>query len=184
MKIFGEEKLTFHRESQSGHSHSAYFLGKNIAVCFRMLVSSLHFTAFYLLLAAPMIPFRSQLGLGILYSYCKLACFQSASFFVFNIQYRYLWPWIRRISRHAARRWTNVVYATRSHRFSPKWMRSPAIDCARVASRMVLVLLASSKLCSFYSSSQDELTYRCCQTWFSEAFYQENTAPVAYLYNV
>lgn len=161
MKIFGEEKLTFHRESQSGHSHSAYFLGKNIAVCFRMLVSSLHFTAFYLLLAAPMIPFRSQLGLGILYSYCKLTCFQSAFiFFIVNIQYRYLRPWVRCISRHAARRRTNVVYATRSHRFSPEWLRSSAIDCARVAYGMVLVLLASSKLCLFYSNNQDELTYR------------------------
>lgn len=71
VKIFGEEKLTFWRESQSGHSRSAYFLGKNLAVCIRMLVSSLHFTAFYLILAAPMIPFHTQLGLSFLYFYCK-----------------------------------------------------------------------------------------------------------------
>ncbi|KAL2815872.1 hypothetical protein BDW59DRAFT_166606 [Aspergillus cavernicola] len=70
VKVFEEEKLTFHRESQSGHSRSAYFLGKNLAICFRMLLSSLHFTAFYLVLATPMIPFRVQLGLGILYYYC------------------------------------------------------------------------------------------------------------------
>jgi ABC-type multidrug transport system ATPase subunit len=72
VKIFGEEKLTFWRESQSGHSQSAYFLGKNLAVCFRMVVSSLHFTTFYLVLAAPMIPFHTQLGLSFLYFYCTL----------------------------------------------------------------------------------------------------------------
>lgn len=69
--------MTFYRESQCGHSRSAYFLGKNLAVCFRMMVSSLHFTAFYLVLAAPMIPFNSQLVLGFLYSYCKLVCSKS-----------------------------------------------------------------------------------------------------------
>jgi len=147
VKIFGEEKLTFYRESQCGHSRSAYFLGKNLAVCFRMLVSSLHFTAFYLILAAPMIPFHLQLGLGFLYFYCKLACFKSGFFPVsVNIYYRYLRPWIRRISRHAARRWTNVVYAIESHSFSPEWLCSPAIHCAGVASGMVLVFVASSKL--------------------------------------
>ncbi|KAL3485492.1 P-loop containing nucleoside triphosphate hydrolase protein [Aspergillus germanicus] len=70
VKVFGEEKETFHRESQSGHSRSAYFLGKNLAVCFRILISSLHFTAFYLLLAAPMISLRLQLALVFLHYYC------------------------------------------------------------------------------------------------------------------
>ncbi|KAJ5768880.1 hypothetical protein N7520_003439 [Penicillium odoratum] len=67
---FGEEKSIFYRESQSGHSRSAYFLGKNLAVCFRMVVASLHFTAFYLISAAPIIPFNKQLGLTFLYFYC------------------------------------------------------------------------------------------------------------------
>jgi hypothetical protein len=71
VKVFGEEKATFHRESQSGHSCSAYFLGKNIAVCFRVLLSSLHFTAFYVLLAAPMISLHLQLALVFLHYYCK-----------------------------------------------------------------------------------------------------------------
>ncbi|GLI80379.1 hypothetical protein PoHVEF18_008733 [Penicillium ochrochloron] len=71
VKVFGEEKATFHRESQSGHSCSAYFLGKNIAVCFRVLLSSLHFTAFYVLLAAPMISLHLQLAPVFLHYYCK-----------------------------------------------------------------------------------------------------------------
>jgi ABC-type multidrug transport system ATPase subunit len=71
VKVFGEEKAIFHRESQSGHSRSAYFLGTNLAVCFRILLSSLHFTAFYLLLAAPMISLRLQLALVFLHYYCK-----------------------------------------------------------------------------------------------------------------
>ncbi|CEL11657.1 hypothetical protein ASPCAL14757 [Aspergillus calidoustus] len=35
-----------------------------------MLLASLHFTAFYLLLAAPMISFAMQLALSFLYFYC------------------------------------------------------------------------------------------------------------------
>ncbi|KAL4899814.1 hypothetical protein BDW74DRAFT_171221 [Aspergillus multicolor] len=70
VKVFGEEKATFHREWQSGHSRSAYFLGNNLAVCFRILLSSLHFTAFYLLLAAPMISLHLQLALVFLHYYC------------------------------------------------------------------------------------------------------------------
>ncbi|OOQ84441.1 putative ABC transporter [Penicillium brasilianum] len=70
VKVFGEGKATFHRESQSGHSRSAYFLGNNLSVCFRILLSSLHFTAFYLLLAVPMISLRLQLALVFLHYYC------------------------------------------------------------------------------------------------------------------
>lgn len=35
-------------------------------------------------------------------------------------------------------------------------------------------------------SSRTQAKFHChsCQTWFSEAFYQENTAPVAYLYDI
>ncbi|KAJ5793071.1 uncharacterized protein N7503_009049 [Penicillium pulvis] len=146
VKIFGEEKLTFHRESQSGHSHSAYFLGKNIAVCFRMLVSSLHFTAFYLVLAAPMIPFRSQLGLGILYSYC-----------IYGLGF--------------------VVSAVMRREDGP-------MLCMLLGLIVSALSGCAPRLSTVREWHMEWFWYCWPATWFSEAFYQENTAPVAYLYNV
>lgn len=71
VKVFGEDRATFYRESQSGHSRSAYFIGKNSAVCFRIILSAMHFTAFYVLLGDPMISLHLQLTLVFLHYYCK-----------------------------------------------------------------------------------------------------------------
>lgn len=89
VRTFGEESkylvlilqiqqlLTFHpepmfyRESASGHSKSAYLLGKILCTIPRILLSSMHFTAFYMVLTTPVISFNVLLGLNFLYFYCE-----------------------------------------------------------------------------------------------------------------
>ncbi|KAJ5633383.1 ABC transporter [Penicillium lividum] len=65
-------ELVFSRESSSGHSESAYFLGKILSTLIRMFLSALHFTAFYLILTTPIASFSTQLILNLLYFYCML----------------------------------------------------------------------------------------------------------------
>ncbi|KAJ6087613.1 hypothetical protein N7467_006527 [Penicillium canescens] len=146
VKIFGEEKLTFYRESQSGHSRSAYFLGKNLAVCFRMLVSSLHFTAFYLVLAAPLIQFHSLFGLCFLYFYC-----------IYGLGF--------------------VVSAVARREDGP-------LLCMLLSLIISAMSGCAPRLSTVRKWHLAWFWYSWPATWFSEAFYQENTAPVAYLYNM
>jgi hypothetical protein len=53
VKVFGEEKPVYWRETASGHSRSAYFIGKSISVLYRIIFASGHFTAMFYLLALP-----------------------------------------------------------------------------------------------------------------------------------
>lgn len=69
-RVFGEEKLIYWREAASGHSRSAYYLGKIVSIVPRILLSCLHFTAFYLLLATPRITFAHSFAVNLLYTYC------------------------------------------------------------------------------------------------------------------
>ncbi|KAI9337955.1 hypothetical protein BDR26DRAFT_863348 [Obelidium mucronatum] len=55
VKVFGEEKPVFWREAAAGHNRLAYFLGKNIATVYRLVLTSLHFTGLYMLLAKPVL---------------------------------------------------------------------------------------------------------------------------------
>ncbi|KAJ5116658.1 hypothetical protein N7456_001006 [Penicillium angulare] len=67
---FAEEELVFKRESHSGHSESAYFIGKAISVLPRLFLAALHFTTVYLVLATPFASFNMLLTLNFLYFYC------------------------------------------------------------------------------------------------------------------
>ena len=58
------------REAASGHSRSAYFIGKILATFLRIGLSSLHFTVFYALLATPIMPFSELYLTHLLYFYC------------------------------------------------------------------------------------------------------------------
>ncbi|KAJ3033261.1 hypothetical protein HDV00_006551 [Rhizophlyctis rosea] len=60
VKVFGEEKPVYWREAASGHSRSAYYLGKTIASLYRFTLSSLHFAAIYYFIAGPQLSFASQ----------------------------------------------------------------------------------------------------------------------------
>ncbi|KAF7854202.1 hypothetical protein EAF04_010499 [Stromatinia cepivora] len=70
VKIFGEEKSVYWREASSGHSRSAYFIGKTLSTIFRLTLSALHFTSFYSILATPRMPFSILLTVNTLYFYC------------------------------------------------------------------------------------------------------------------
>jgi hypothetical protein len=58
VKIFSEERQIYFREASAGSSPLAYFLGKNLASMYRLVISSWHFTAFYHFLACPAISFN------------------------------------------------------------------------------------------------------------------------------
>lgn len=69
-KVFGEEKLVYWREAASGHSRSAYYVGKVLSTLPRICLSSLHFTVFFGILATPLISFTDMYAANLLYFYC------------------------------------------------------------------------------------------------------------------
>lgn len=68
--IFGEERLVYFREAASGHSRSAYYIGKVASTIVRMVLSSLHFAALLIVLATPMISFSKLYLVVLLYFWC------------------------------------------------------------------------------------------------------------------
>ncbi|PYH46477.1 putative ABC transporter [Aspergillus saccharolyticus JOP 1030-1] len=146
VKLLGEEKLIFRREQQTGHSRSAYFLGKNLSVLLRMFLASLHYTTFYMILSTPTISFGLQLAISFLYFYCMygLGCIVAA------ITHREDGPLV--------------------------CMLSCLVISALGGCAPRLALVKTWNLGWFW--------YMWPGTWLSEAFYNENTAPFAYLYQL
>lgn len=70
VKVFGEEKLVYWRETASGHSRSAYYLGKILSTVLRIALSSLHFTVFFGVLATPLMDFQQMYAANLMYFYC------------------------------------------------------------------------------------------------------------------
>ncbi|KAF2194822.1 ABC transporter-like protein [Zopfia rhizophila CBS 207.26] len=70
VKVFGEEKLIFNREAASGHSMSAYYVGKMVSVFPRICLSSLHFSVFMGILATPLMSFSQMFAANMLYFFC------------------------------------------------------------------------------------------------------------------
>lgn len=68
--VFGEEKLIYWRETASGHSRSAYYIGKVFSTLPRIALSSLHFTIFLSVLATPLISFTDMYAANLLYFWC------------------------------------------------------------------------------------------------------------------
>ncbi|TKA31766.1 hypothetical protein B0A50_01844 [Salinomyces thailandicus] len=68
--IFGEEKLMYYRETASGHSRSAYYVGKLLSTLLRIGLSSLHFTVFFGILATPLISFPKMYAANMMYFWC------------------------------------------------------------------------------------------------------------------
>ncbi|KAJ3047500.1 hypothetical protein HK097_011489 [Rhizophlyctis rosea] len=60
VKVFGEEKPVYWREAASGHSRSAYYIGKTISAIYRFTLSALHFSSIYYFIAGPQLPFAKQ----------------------------------------------------------------------------------------------------------------------------
>jgi ABC-type multidrug transport system ATPase subunit len=68
--VFGEEKLIYWRETASGHSRSAYYVGKMLSTLPRIALSSLHFTIFMSILATPLITFTEMYAANLTYFWC------------------------------------------------------------------------------------------------------------------
>ncbi|KAJ3192059.1 hypothetical protein HK101_007118 [Irineochytrium annulatum] len=60
VKVFGEEKPIFWREAGSGHNKAAYYIGKTVSAIYRLILTSLHFTGMYAILAKPVINIYTQ----------------------------------------------------------------------------------------------------------------------------
>lgn len=67
--VFGEEKMIYYRESASGHSRSAYYIGKVLSTLPRIALSALHFTVFMGVLATPLMSFTAMYGANSMYFY-------------------------------------------------------------------------------------------------------------------
>nr|OQO28977.1 hypothetical protein B0A51_03786 [Rachicladosporium sp. CCFEE 5018] len=68
--VFGEEKMIYWRETASGHSRSAYYVGKLLSTIPRVALSSLHFTVFLGILATPLISFVDMYAANLMYFWC------------------------------------------------------------------------------------------------------------------
>lgn len=62
MKAFGEDRVVYWRESASGHSRLAYFIGVATAQIYRIALNALHFTMLFHILAKPTIGFGAMLA--------------------------------------------------------------------------------------------------------------------------
>lgn len=68
--VYGEEKMMYYRETASGHSRSAYYVGKLLSTLVRIGLSSLHFTVFFGILATPLISFQMMYAANMMYFWC------------------------------------------------------------------------------------------------------------------
>ena len=57
VRAFGEERDVFLREYDGGHNVLAYYIAKNMAALYRLLLASLHFSGFFAYLARPVSEF-------------------------------------------------------------------------------------------------------------------------------
>ncbi|KAJ3005446.1 UNVERIFIED_CONTAM: hypothetical protein HDU68_004605, partial [Siphonaria sp. JEL0065] len=53
VKVFAEEQTVYWREAANGHGKLAYFVGKALSSIYRFVLSSLHFTAIFVVLGLP-----------------------------------------------------------------------------------------------------------------------------------
>jgi ABC-type multidrug transport system ATPase subunit len=79
---FGEEKLMYWREAASGHSRSAYYVGKLLSTLSRIALSSLHFTVFLGILATPLMSFWKMYAANLMYFWCIYGLGSVVSMFV------------------------------------------------------------------------------------------------------
>ncbi|KAL2916645.1 hypothetical protein HK105_203757 [Polyrhizophydium stewartii] len=58
--VFSEEKTVYWREAAAGHSRVGYYVGKTLSTVYRIVLSSLHFTALFYFLSRPLMPFDHE----------------------------------------------------------------------------------------------------------------------------
>ncbi|KAF2012754.1 putative ABC transporter [Aaosphaeria arxii CBS 175.79] len=82
VKTFGEENILQCKEASSGHSQSAYYLGKVVSTFPRLAISALHFTSFYTILATPRMTYWENFSIIVLYFYTIYGLASCCSFIV------------------------------------------------------------------------------------------------------
>ncbi|XXQ38737.1 ABC transporter domain-containing protein [Plasmodiophora brassicae] len=70
VNVFGEDLPVYWRETASGQSPSAYYVGTSISVLWRIVLSAAHFTAIYYVLARPTFAVGLQYLMILLNVYC------------------------------------------------------------------------------------------------------------------
>jgi ABC-type multidrug transport system ATPase subunit len=80
--VFGEEKMMYYRETASGHSRSAYYVGKLLSTLIRLGLSSLHFSVFMGVLATPLMSFGKMFTVNLMYFWCIYGLASVVSMFV------------------------------------------------------------------------------------------------------
>lgn len=61
VKIFGEEREFYLKNASNGHSSLAYFVAKQVASLYRIFLAAFHYSAAYVLVAKPILPFYTLL---------------------------------------------------------------------------------------------------------------------------
>jgi hypothetical protein len=67
VRVFGDEMLVFWRNVESGHSPTAYYIGKTFSSFYRIILAGLHFSAIFVYLATPVISFWVLFGIITLF---------------------------------------------------------------------------------------------------------------------
>lgn len=144
--VFGEEKLIYWRETASGHSRSAYYVGKLLSTIPRIGLSSLHFTVFLGILATPLISFGQMYSLNLMYFWCIYGLASCVAMVV-------------------------------------KRENGPLL--AVLASLIIGVLGGVAPPLSKVKRWHMEWFWRLSPgVWFTEAYFSQNTLPLAYLYDL
>jgi hypothetical protein len=128
---FGTEAI-YWREASSGHSRSAYFVGKIIGTWFRLTISALHFTALFAVLATPLMPFGTFYVTNLFYFYCTF-------FWLFRPQKsnhgrRHIWFSILCVNDHPTRERAAASYSLKLHFKCFQWLWSSACYHPKLAS--------------------------------------------------
>jgi hypothetical protein len=144
--VFGEEKLIYWRETASGHSRSAYYVGKLLSTIPRIVLSSLHFTIFLSILATPLMGFTQMYAANLMYFWCIYGLASCIAMVV-------------------------------------KRENGPLL--AVLASLIIGVLGGVAPPLRQVKAWHMEWFWRLSPgVWFTEAYFCENTRPLAYLYQI
>jgi len=138
--------VSFYREVESGGSGSAYFVGKDLSTIPRIILSALHFTTFYMILATPVASFGTLLGLNIIYFYCKFIFPATEYLVIIALSDRCLRSLITCVISRSSRKFFASYTALMLHRGDLRRLRSTILTGQKLASRVVLGPQSWSKL--------------------------------------
>lgn len=133
-------EVIYWREASSGHSRSAYFVGKILSTFFRLSLSALHFTTFYAILATPLMAFSTLYAANLLYFYCTLPrSFRAQGA---NDRVRHLWPSMLCINGNSSWERAPAGHDCEPYHWGIWWLWSSTLHDQNVASWVALANLS------------------------------------------